>query len=288
MNFILKLSFLSILLNTFCTRASSNEEFPLHNAAKENNITKIKNLLKDPNIKIDAENEAGNTALYVSIQEEQYEAAECLLKHGASVDYANAESSTPLQRAALSGNYKIIEILLQYNANPNKQNKFGDTALHIASKPPTNTQLNIKAQIENIKLLLKYGADKTIKNYNNPKETAADIAEHEDIKNVLNAKEDKIKKPQFKRVFLLTLQPPIEKPKTIKKNEELHPGSRILYFTVGLCFGFAAGIIFSACSWYIYKKLFHSHFTLPSAHLMHNIKSFTAEQPLILALQQVL
>ncbi len=62
---------------------------------------------------------------------------------------------TALQWASQYDIKEIVELLLEHNADPNLQNKFGDTALHAASYHGT----------EIVELLLKHNADPNLQNY---------------------------------------------------------------------------------------------------------------------------
>ncbi|KAL4427585.1 hypothetical protein ABPG74_012976 [Tetrahymena malaccensis] len=62
------------------------------------------------------------------------EAALLLLEKGVNVDAEDVDQSTPLHIACSSEALDSIPLLIAYGADVNKQNKFGDTALHFASR----------------------------------------------------------------------------------------------------------------------------------------------------------
>jgi ankyrin repeat protein len=77
-----------------------------------------------------------------------------LLEYNADPDIQNSWGQTTLHWAAGSlGNNEIVEILLRNKANPNMQNSLGDTPLHIAARD---------GQKESVETLLKYKANKNI------------------------------------------------------------------------------------------------------------------------------
>lgn len=61
---------------------------------------------------------------------------------------------TPLYLSCFTGNYKIAELLLKHNANPNIQDERGVTALMIAC---------LYGYTDIVKLLLEYGTDPNLK-----------------------------------------------------------------------------------------------------------------------------
>jgi hypothetical protein len=65
-------------------------------------------------------------------------------------------NSNPLIRATLLNNYKIVKLLLEYNANPNLYDLAKTTPLHIAAR---------KGNIEIVKILLKYNANPNLQDF---------------------------------------------------------------------------------------------------------------------------
>ena len=60
------------------------------------------------------------------------EICQALLAHGANPDLVYASVWTPLLLASRLGRMTILELLLQYGADPNFPNSQGFTALHVA------------------------------------------------------------------------------------------------------------------------------------------------------------
>jgi uncharacterized protein len=97
----------------------------------------------------------------------QYEIAEYLIKAGAVVNSPskNALGATPIQSAAAAGQIKIVQLLLENNANPNSKENNGFTPLHTAAQNG-NTPL--------IRTLLFNGADMNV--HSNHGELPVDLA----------------------------------------------------------------------------------------------------------------
>jgi len=85
----------------------------------------------------------------------------CLKNNKDCAKYLDSFTSfgfSPLAITAFYNNYDLMEFLLKNGANPNRQNKFSQTPLHLAILLKNKTA---------IKLLLKYNADITIKDIKN-------------------------------------------------------------------------------------------------------------------------
>lgn len=76
------------------------------------------------------------------------------------VNYQDGEKHTPLHAAVMSGNRKLIQLLLEAGANPNKvANEFRVTPLLLACHV-TNSQF--KLDLDLVSLFLRHGADPNI------------------------------------------------------------------------------------------------------------------------------
>ncbi len=95
------------------------------------------------------------TALMVAAAKGHTDAVLILIEHGADVNARDAYQWTPLMRATHSGYQQTVATLLAHSqVNVNEQDENGATALHHAA---TN------GDIEIVELLLKYGAETSIK-----------------------------------------------------------------------------------------------------------------------------
>lgn len=154
-----------------------SEEF--YNAGVFGDIDEMRRMLElDPTI-VHSRDKWGFTALHGVAGEEQYEAAEYLLDHGADPNAKNDEGITPLHLAAYpemvellvrrgadinirsndectplfvqaseAEGYEVMETLLKLGADPKPKNKWGQSALDITRS---------REESDKIELLEKYG-----------------------------------------------------------------------------------------------------------------------------------
>ena len=94
--------------------------------------------------------------LYIYIANDDVEEIKDLLQQKINL---NSSTFNPpiLEEAVNSGNKEVVELLLKHGANPNIENKNGDTPLFVASKSDDNKN-------DIVELLLKHGADPNVIN----------------------------------------------------------------------------------------------------------------------------
>ena len=130
---------------------------PLHFATAKGFVPGIGDLIKD-GISPNARDDIGNSPLHIASMSREIplEALIELLKNGALPDIENNKRETPLQVAIEKGNEKVVRILLEYDANPNKTSgHHRESPLHLACK---------LGNVSIVKILLKHGADFDAKN----------------------------------------------------------------------------------------------------------------------------
>lgn len=117
----------------------------------------------------------GFTALHLACYFDHPAIASLLLERGAEVnaETRNAMRLRPIHSATAARTAGLVQLLLQYGAEPNAQQQGGYTPLHAAAK---------HGDIEIVRLLLFRNADPTIRT--NDGQTAKDLAreaEHDQI-----------------------------------------------------------------------------------------------------------
>lgn len=133
---------------------------PIHTAIVQRDLARVEKLLvegADPN----APDENGLRPLHLAISDEDLagslELVTLLIKHGATVNAWDVEHyATPLLRASNPPNIAVAQVLLEHGADANDRQGDGESPL----------RLSVQAQdLEMAKLLLRYGAGKTINDY---------------------------------------------------------------------------------------------------------------------------
>lgn len=99
----------------------------------------------DPN----AVDEEGRSALWLSLENSQFEILDILLAHGADIDLKDKDGSTPLMKFAYLNRYKRLQWLLEHGAGTNVRDNEGRTALMLAAS---------RGKTEAAHLLLQAGA----------------------------------------------------------------------------------------------------------------------------------
>ena len=83
---------------------------------------------------------------------------EFMLGIGTNPNRRDTNVEFPLLKASFFGRYKMVKELLDYGADPNLQDNYGDTPLHNAVRSP------YLSWVKTVKILLENGADPTIVN----------------------------------------------------------------------------------------------------------------------------
>lgn len=92
------------------------------------NMTEIANHLISKNANINTQDDLGYSPLHAAVVAGNYEMVKLLLSCGAIVNIFDNWGNTPLHRASTKC-VEIIDLLLQYGANPNICNDFGISAV---------------------------------------------------------------------------------------------------------------------------------------------------------------
>ncbi|XRA96414.1 hypothetical protein NFJ02_01g41220 [Pycnococcus provasolii] len=117
---------------------------------------------------VDAPVEKGRTLLHIAatMSSNTYDSCKVLIEKNANVNKQDKYGDTPLHLAAGNGYHNICKLLVENNANINQPNNKGNTPLHLAAE---------ERHIDVIEILLDGGADTSIQN--NVGNTARDVCE---------------------------------------------------------------------------------------------------------------
>ena len=103
---------------------------PLHKAAEDSNIEITRLLLKNPEMKVDAQDEFGYTALHRATHQAKpdKEMISLLINHGADIGVKNEFGDTPLHLATDQTNpdKEIIRLLIMHGADIGVKNNTGE------------------------------------------------------------------------------------------------------------------------------------------------------------------
>jgi len=121
---------------------------PLHEAAKEGDLAKVKSLIAEGS-DVNITDENGFTPLHFAAYRGYKDVAELLILKGANVNAADNNKSTYLHWAARKGDKDIAELLIFKGANVNAADKTGANPLHWA-----------EGHEEVVELLIKHGGHK--------------------------------------------------------------------------------------------------------------------------------
>jgi ankyrin repeat protein/acyl-CoA-binding protein len=117
------------------TDEQGNDKYPLHKAARENNLPKLKELLlqqqEESNLilNVNALDDSGQTALHLAADQGHASIVQALIAAGSNVLAADQDGFAPLHVAVIASQFKVCQILLRYGADPLQKDADGDTAL---------------------------------------------------------------------------------------------------------------------------------------------------------------
>ena len=105
------------------------EKLPLHNAVKQNDIEKVKEIIQNEAVNINSEDENGITPLIEACISGNEDIVYFLLEAGSPAQPLDGFRHSPLRGATVCGNAHLIPILLKYGADPNALSDGNRTAL---------------------------------------------------------------------------------------------------------------------------------------------------------------
>lgn len=122
----------------------------IHQAAQRGDLYSLKCFIKilkqDPNSISTTTNTNASTPLHEAALNGQAKCVQFLINSGSHLNEPNKDGSTPLHLACNESHYDVVVILLENNCKIDVRNKFGTTPMHYASR---NRNKNI------IRLLLR-------------------------------------------------------------------------------------------------------------------------------------
>ncbi|ESO11993.1 hypothetical protein HELRODRAFT_158378 [Helobdella robusta] len=159
---------------------------PLHVAAMKGKDDAVKSIFKYFKLLLELGSSANYrdgqmlTPLYVGVKHDitKYSLKKLCYEH-ADTDVVDNHDNTSLHQACRLGKYDLLEDLIAYSRDINKQNHLGNTALHLAA---------VQKQEECTKMLLERGANKYIVNHSG--KTAADLCTSESLKQFIQTFEE--------------------------------------------------------------------------------------------------
>ncbi|XP_076008872.1 B-cell lymphoma 3 protein homolog [Genypterus blacodes] len=137
--------------------------------------------LSSPATCLELRNYEGLTPLHLTVQRGCKDLARILLDAGADINALDIKSGqSPLMHAVESNNSDMVHFLIENSCDVNSQSYSGNTALHSACG---------RGQVDTVRLLLKSGADCSLKNYHN--DTPVMVAKNKKIADVLRGRGSK-------------------------------------------------------------------------------------------------
>jgi ankyrin repeat protein len=103
---------------------------------------------------LNAKDENGQTALHITVMQENEQCMKYLISNNADINAANVDGKTVLHLAALDGSLDCVRCLIVNGGDVNAKDKDKNTPLHFA----------LLNSIEVIELLIRAGADTNIAN----------------------------------------------------------------------------------------------------------------------------
>jgi ankyrin repeat protein len=97
----------------------------LAKAITHNNIDALYEILREPQVNINQEYSHGWTPLLIAVQKSNLTITEILLEHNANVDARNHAGVSALHEASRKNNYKMVQKLFDWRANPMVLDRFG-------------------------------------------------------------------------------------------------------------------------------------------------------------------
>jgi ankyrin repeat protein len=151
----MKTTKLTLLAASLFLSVSASFSQGIFDAIKNNDLQKVKTLLKENPELISSKDESGNTPLHFAARQKQFETVSFLVSQGADVNCTNTNQQTPLHVASYLGSADIASLLIEKGADVTLADYQMHTPLHYAAANGNN---------EVTEILIKGGAPLEAKN----------------------------------------------------------------------------------------------------------------------------
>ncbi|CAG5098084.1 Oidioi.mRNA.OKI2018_I69.XSR.g15365.t1.cds [Oikopleura dioica] len=143
-------------------------------AAKSGSVARIQKLLTAENVNCRDTHGRNSTPLHLAAGYNNIEVAEILIEYGADVNAEDRGGLIPLHNAASYGHVEIAQVLLKHGSHVNANDRWQFTPLHEAAQ---------KGRTQLCALLLSHGADPYVKNQEG--QTTIEVASQDDVRCLL-------------------------------------------------------------------------------------------------------
>lgn len=138
----------------------------------------LRHYAHNPSPHLEVRNYEGLTPLHLAVQNRDIKVTRILLDGGAEINAGDNKSGrSPLMHAVENDCIDMVKLLIESRCDVNAQSYSGNTALHSACG---------RGRIEIVRVLLKNGADNSLKNNHN--DTAIMVAKNKKVSDVLRGK----------------------------------------------------------------------------------------------------
>lgn len=135
----------------------------LHFAVRFDKLSCTKYLCEEKNVKLDIEDDNGNTPIHDAARMGSLKCIEILINKGANKEHTNKAGRTALMAASLNARGALVDFMLRQGSNINAVDLAGNTALHAASEAGLDRMITMllmaKARVDIINLAGKLAAD---------------------------------------------------------------------------------------------------------------------------------
>lgn len=140
---------LFLVICSFVTVGKPMSEMPLHHAAKQNDVTRVIQLLATGE-EIDVKDDSGATALLQATHANAVEVVRVLIEAGSDVNLKDKIQDSPYLYAGAHGHLEILKMMLAHGADLASTNRYGGTALIPAAE---------RGHVETVRVLIEAGTD---------------------------------------------------------------------------------------------------------------------------------